>query len=269
MRAVRLLSIFGFSGAAILAVGWLPASSVPALASGAADWAMNVTVIEGCSCPMFCQCYFNTKPAGHATDGHRNHKAHGGHGHHAGGEGAKHFCRFNNAYRVNRGHYGAVKLDGVRFWLTGDIGDDFGDGRLDWGELILDTAATKAQRDAVAVLAGNAGPLFPLSFDSYRISERSIDTWRYDQDTAVATIDGGRTAEVRLRRFAGMTDEPVVIHNLKYWGAPRNDGFLMMPNEVEAFRVGDDAFEYRGTNGFMVTFDINSQDVAARAQAAK
>jgi hypothetical protein len=35
----------------------------------------------------------------------------------------------------------------------------------------------------------------------------------------------------------------------------------MMPNEVEAYRAGTQAFEYKGTNGFMLTFDISSSDV--------
>jgi hypothetical protein len=67
---------------------------------------------------------------------------------------------------------------------------------------------------------------------------------------------------VRLKRFPGMTSEPIVIKNLRYWGAPRNDGFVLMPNEVEAYRVGDKAFEYKGTNGFMLTLDMNSGDLA-------
>jgi hypothetical protein len=56
-----------------------------------------------------------------------------------------------------------------------------------------------------------------------------------------------------------------VIKNLKYWGAPRNDGFVLMPNEVEALRVtpqGKEPFEFKGTNGFMITIDIKSDDVA-------
>jgi hypothetical protein len=63
-----------------------------------------------------------------------------------------------------------------------------------------------------------------------------------------------------------MSNEPIVIHNLKYFGVPRNDGFLMMPNEVEAYRIGDKAFEYKGTNGFMITLDINDKDVMAAAK---
>ena len=50
--------------------------------------------------------------------------------------------------------------------------------------------------------------------------------------------------------------------DLRYWGAPRHEGFVLMPNEVEAYRLGPKAFEYKGTNGFMITFDINADDVA-------
>jgi hypothetical protein len=35
-----------------------------------------------------------------------------------------------------------------------------------------------------------------------------------------------------------------------YVAAPRNDGCVLMPNEVEAYRVGPNAFEFKGTNGF-------------------
>ena len=35
----------------------------------AKDWAMNTTIIEACSCPMFCQCYFNAEPAAHHAHG--------------------------------------------------------------------------------------------------------------------------------------------------------------------------------------------------------
>ncbi|MCI0411966.1 hypothetical protein L0222_04085 [bacterium] len=79
---------------------------------------------------------------------------------------------------------------------------------------------------------------------------------------AYASMDGGKTAEVKLKRYPGNTNDPVVIQNLKYWGAPRNDGFVLMPNEVEAYRIGPKAFEFRNTNGFMITVDINSNDVA-------
>jgi hypothetical protein len=77
--------------------------------SPAPDWSLNATIIEACSCPMFCQCYFNEQPAAHS--------AHAGHTH---GEGGEHFCKFNNAFKVNHGSYGSTKLDGAKFWVAGD-----------------------------------------------------------------------------------------------------------------------------------------------------
>jgi hypothetical protein len=80
---------------------------------------------------------------------------------------------------------------------------------------------------------------------------------------AHATLNGGKTAEIKLARFPGMTDEPAVLKNVKYWGTPRNDGFVMMPNEIETYREGPKAYEFKGTNGFMLTFDMTSRDVPA------
>lgn len=208
------------------------------------DWAFNATIIEACSCPMFCQCYFNPKPAAHA-----DHEGHGG--------AAKHYCRFNNAFRVNRGHYGSVTLDGVKFWVAGDLGGDFSAGQLDWAVLIFDRSTTKEQREAIQKILGY---VYPVKWNSFTVGADATMEWSYTKDTAIAKLDGGKTAEVALRRHPGNTDQPVVIHNLRYWGVPRNDGFVLMPNEVEAYRVGPKAYEYRKTNGFMITIDITSGD---------
>jgi uncharacterized protein DUF1326 len=216
--------------------------ATPGLPGEATEWAANITAIEACSCPMFCQCYFNRQPSGHA--GHEGH-------------GAKHFCRANLAYKINKGHHGATRLDGAKFWVATDLGEDFGDGELDWAVLYFDKTLSPAQRDAIGVVASR---LFPVKWKSFKTAEAVIDKWQFDKDGAHALLDGGRTAEVKLHRFPGMTDEPVVIRNLRYWGAPRNDGFVMMPNDVEAYRTGPNAFEFKGTNGFLITVDLNSKD---------
>jgi hypothetical protein len=210
---------------------------------GKPEWSINATAIEACSCPMFCQCYFNTKPAAH----------------HAHGGSDQHFCRANLAYKVNKGYHGKVKLDGAKFWVTSDLGPDFSQGQMDWAVLYFDKAMTQEQRDALQKIWPH---VFPVKWKSFTTAEASIDTWTFTKDAAHATMDGGKTAEVRLKRHPGNTSEPVVIHNLKYWGAPRNDGFVLMPNEIEAYRVGDKAFEFKGTNGFMITIDMNSNDVS-------
>ena len=124
----------------------------------------------------------------------------------------------------------------------------------------MDTSLTPAQREGIGAILP---VMFPMKWKSMKMAEGTIDKWEYSKDGAVALLDGGKTAEVRLKGFPGMKGEPVVMKNLPYWGAARNDGFVMMPNEVEAYRVGPNAFEFKGTNGFLITIDLTSNDFAS------
>jgi hypothetical protein len=214
--------------------------------TAAPEWSMNATIIEACSCPMFCQCYFNTKPA-----------SHGGPGCHAGEGGEAAFCKFNNAFRVNQGRYGSVDLAGAKFWVLGDLGGDFTQG-MQWAQLHFDPSVTKEQREGIRSVLGH---LYPVKWGSFTEGKDAPIEWKATKDRAEARLDGGKIAEVVLKRNQGMTDDPIVIKNLKYWGAPRNEGFVLMANEVEAYRGAEKAFEFKGTNGFMITFDIDSRDV--------
>src|SRR5262245_25890181 len=125
-----------------------------------AEWAVNATAIEACSCPTFCQCYVNTKPAAHAAPGEHSH------------QGSAHFCRANLAYKINKGHFGSTSLDGAKFWVATDLGGDFSKGQMDWGVLYFDKALSKAQRDAIATVAGR---IFPVKWRSFATAEASID----------------------------------------------------------------------------------------------
>jgi len=222
--------------------------------SAAPDWSMNASIIEACSCPMFCQCYFNTQPA-----------AHNGHAGHSHGEGGEHFCKFNNAFNVNHGSYGNTKLDGARFWVAGDLGGDFSKGQMDWAALTFDPSVTPEQREGIKAILGH---VYPVKWNSFTVAQDANMTWAATRDHAEAKLGDGKAGQVTLNKFQGMTDEPIVLKNLKYWGVPRNDGFLMMPNEVEAYRAGDKPFEFKGTNGFMITIDINSKDVVKEKAGA-
>ncbi|HSE39276.1 MAG TPA: DUF1326 domain-containing protein [Acidobacteriota bacterium] len=214
------------------------------------QWSVNATVIEACSCPMFCQCYFNTKPAAH----------------HEHGAGKVHYCRGNLAYKVNRGRYGSESLNGVKFWVASDVGSDFSKGETLWAVLYFDSSVNNKQREAVQTILSH---LMPVKWKSFRTAEAKIDRWEFDNDSAYATLDAGKTAIIQLRRFQGITNEPVIIRNLRYWGAPRNDGFTLMPTEVQAYRIGPQAFEFKGTSGFLVTFDMNSEDLVQKKDEAK
>jgi hypothetical protein len=203
------------------------------------DVSMNATIIEACSCPMFCQCYFSSEPAGHAE--------HGGHE-------TKHYCKFNNVFKVNSGKYGDVDLAGSKFWVAGDLGDNFSDMEMDWAVLTFDPAVTPAQREGIAAALGK---LYPVKWKSFNVAKDLPIEWTATKEAATAKLDSGKAGEVQLvRAMSGMNGEAPVIKNLQYFGASSNDGFVLMPNTVEAYRLGDKAYEYKGTNGFMITVNV-------------
>ena len=97
--------------------------------SQAETWSFKAEDIEACSCDLFCPCYWTTTPQ---------------HG----------FCRFNMAYKISEGHYGETKLDGMKFWISGDLGDDFGDGEAEIVQFAFEPEATQKQVDGVLAILG-------------------------------------------------------------------------------------------------------------------
>src|SRR5262245_32150720 len=124
---MRKLSIFLLVLLAAVCVYYFSGDQGVTAATTSPEWNMNATAIEACSCPMFCTCYFNSHPAGH-------------HDHGSGGE--EHYCRANLAYKINKGKYGAVNLDGAKFWIVSDLGADFSKGQMDWAVVYFDKPLT-------------------------------------------------------------------------------------------------------------------------------
>ncbi len=228
------------AGAGVVALALLLVAPPILHAEGDEDWHFNGTVIEACSCPMFCQCYFNTSPASHPE--------HGG----------NHFCKFNMAYKVNEGHHGDTDLAGVKFWVAGDLGASWGKGDTEWAVVTFQPGTTEAQKAGVATALGH---IFPWEWQSFEVAEDAEIEWMASEDHAQAKLAGGANAQIILNKFPGIGGETGGLENVAYFGAPRNDGFKMMPNEIETWKVGDKAFEFKGTTGFMVTVDMSSDDL--------
>lgn len=234
-RVAFLILVFG-----LIAIEASDAQQAPASVT---EWSLNATVIETCSCPMFCQCYFNSSPAAHASGD--DHAA------------MERYCRFNRTLTVNRGSFGKTQLRGAKFWMAGDLGADFSHEQYDWAVIHFDPSVTQDGRHALAAIFPF---LFPGQWNSFVIGRDGVVKLTRTSGRVEARLDGGRTAEIVLHNAQGMTAGPVIARNLKYEGAPRNDGFVLMPNEVEAYRVGDKRFEFQGTNGFVTTIDLSSND---------
>ena len=208
---------------------------------GSVDWAMNATIIDGCSCRMLCPCIFGS-PATVGSDATHEH-------------GGRRSCYFNAAFRVNKGHYGEVRLDGLEFWFAGDKGD------AKTVELTFEPSATEEQREGIREFLSH---FLPLQWESFTEGPDAKIEWKAEAVRAEAKLDGGRAAEVVLTRYSGATGEgTTVIKNMSYFAATRNDGFNILPVEIVAYRRGPKPapFEFRGTSGWTITIDMSSKDV--------
>lgn len=217
-------------------------AQAPAM-KGSVPWAVNATIIDGCSCRLLCPCIFGSpatvgSAATHEHEGHR-------------------FCFFNAAFRINKGHYGNVRLDGLKFWFAGDKGD------AKTVELTFEPSATTEQREGIREFLSH---FLPLKWESFTEGPDANIDWKVEPVRAEAKLDGGKAAVVVLTRFSGAIREGMtVIQNMNYFAATRNDGFNILPAEITAYRRGPKPapFEFRGTSGWTITIDMNSNDVIA------
>ena len=142
--------------------------------------------------------------------------------------------------------------------MAGDLGGDFSKDQMDWAVLTFEPSTTKAQRAAITEILGK---LYPGKWNSFTTANDARIEWDAAPDRAQARLDSGKSAIILLQKAEGMTNAPVHIQNLKYEGVPRNDGFILMPSELEAYRLGNKAFEFKGTSGFVITVDMASKDL--------
>ena len=131
------------------------------------DWRIRGPSLTSCNCSVGCPCQFNSLP----TNGH---------------------CRATMAVQVDKGHFGDVRLDGVRFGVLvawpGPIHEGKGEAQP-----IIDSRATQEQRDAVlAIMAGeHTDPgatifnVFAATFDT--MHEPIIAPIEFDADMDAGT----------------------------------------------------------------------------------
>jgi len=191
-------------------------------AAGKGDWTFKATIIEGCSCRLMCPCFFNTTPD-------------------------KHYCQFNNALKVTSGHYGSVKLAGVKVWLSGDLGEDFGDGTGGWLVYTFDPATTQEQIDAMTKILPT---IYPLKFEVLGIDKKPI-SWEAKSDKAIAKIGDGMDGMLELTPFKNNAGKTSVIQNLTYMGAKSNNGF-MLHRSKHHYKGHDKEYSFENTNGFLI-----------------
>ncbi len=201
------------------------------------NWHINASFIEACSCVLFCPCYFNTSPD-------------------------KDFCKFNMGVKIKAGHLGNVELDDMLVWISGDLGGDFTQGMR---EVIFtfEPGATYEQVEAASYLFSH---VFPAEWGRVVVAEeREEITWEINGMEAYARLGDGTTAEMKLDLVTGNDGRsPVVVDNLVYWGAKKNNGFVLAKSEHHYRGYGLD-FAFEDANGFLIEIESSSGSLKSSA----
>jgi hypothetical protein len=210
-------------------------------AKGSGTYDVTVDTIEGCSCPLFCTCYF-----GPSAD--------------------EHMCQANNVYKFRKGsHYGDVDLSDQIVWLNLDLGGDWhkkpGPGMpTEWAVVTFDKKSTPAQREAIGSILNT---VFPVKWKRFSTREDSL-TFQDDSKGSHATMASGM-AEIALDKTATLRpdkNEPVVVKNLQYWFSNANDGFVLAYSTHRFDGAdGNPKYSYTKRNGFTITWSAKG-DVA-------
>ena len=221
----------------VLSIGLIALSGSGASSTSKPDFDITATYIEACSCDMFCPCYFNTRSTNHTGMGE----------HHM----EEHFCRANLVFKVDKGYYKDVKLDGAKVWLSSDLGSDWSTGKDSWVVITHDTSSAPAQK---AALNDIVAQLYPFKWTWVK-TDAAAFSWNIDTKTgkALTKREDGK-GEVELERVSGDNpNQEVIMRNLRYWNAQSNDGFRMWKSKREMYEGQGQKFDYSGTNGFLIT----------------
>ncbi len=178
----------------ILFVGSSPAQT----AEKEKPWSIKATFIDACSCNLLCPCFFNTHPD-------------------------KDFCKYNTAVKIQKGNYGEVKLDGMRVWMSGDMGADFSNGEFKSMYFTFEPSATQEQVDAAMKVLSFVSPA--------KAKDTGIDrapiVWQRKGKTAYAKLGDGQ-GEVSLSVLTGKDGKnPIVLKNIALGAEKKNNGFIL------------------------------------------
>jgi hypothetical protein len=198
-------------------------------------WTMRGEYMESCNCDYLCPCIY-TNPQGPATYDH---------------------CTAVMAFRIDQGDSGGVPLAGLKFALVIRSGKVMADGNWVFAG-VVDAAADRAQRSALAVIVGgDAGG--PPGF----IRQNLVGDFRGVEFKPIdLTIDGFRR-RVAIPDIASFEIEGVLSRNrsgeplyLDNTGHPANRRLALARStqtRVSGFGLDLD-FRAKGNNGHFAPF---------------
>src|SRR5438445_13785190 len=101
------------------------------------------------------------------------------------------------AVKVRDGYSGDTNLAGAKYWLTGDLGDEWGTNKKgEWVVVSFDPSTNKAQRDALAPMILKT---YGLEWGEVKVQEAPIEIDRAG-DIVSAKASGGQMSAMKQQR---------------------------------------------------------------------
>jgi len=212
--AALVVALFAFVAGPVAAAGARETAEQP--------WEIAGTLTEACTCSVPCTCNFGQGPSPH------------------------HYCHTVFSLQIERGHFGAVKLDGLHF--------AFAHAQKDWVGYI-DDRASHEQADALKAVGAHILASFgaKADFETARITQEAGDR--------SARVQIGERGGFETDYIMGMDKKtPVVVENNTSLNIPRST-----KTKTKVFRYQDthgNSIDTAATNGNQGKFDWTDQTVA-------
>jgi hypothetical protein len=198
-------------------------------------WELSGQYMESCNCDYLCPCIF-TNPQEAATHEH---------------------CYALMVYRIDRGRYQTIALDGLKFALVIRSGRVMADGGWVFG-VVVDERASEAQRKALASIAGGTAGGPPqmirdnLVSDFRGIEVRAIE-FTADGLRRAADIPGVFAFEIEGVASRNRSGEPFYIDNTAHPANRRLALARSKKTEVKGFGLSLSLLG-QGNNGHFAPF---------------
>lgn len=199
-------------------------------------WKLRGEFMESCNCDYLCPCIY-TNSQGSVTHDH---------------------CVSIQAYRVDEGHYGDTRLDGLKFALVIRSGKVMSDGNWIFAG-VVDEKANDAQRKALAaIVSGEAGGPPSLIRDNLVSDFRGVEFKPIEfnmaglgRSTTIADIASFAIEGVASNSEVG---SPIYLDNTEHPANPRVALAQATRLHVEGFGLDVD-MAGKGNNGHFAPFN--------------
>lgn len=179
-----------------------------------AEWSIRAKYTDACSCAPSCPCLFGSE----ATLG---------------------YCEGITLVEIETGHYGDVKLDGVKVLAVYRGGT--------WIKFYVGDEADEAQTEAAVTLLPTFEDFFAIE-DVREVKNVALAVERGDGWMTIAAPD----TEAEVEVMKGRNGKPIKVENLPAPGLPFPEFHDHTQYRTITLKhdAGDESFDYEGTNSF-------------------